>query len=133
MVIIMRKAGDYMKFNQFSFFQRLLINVIMLLALAGFFKNGLYIENFTTGILAALVLGILNGILRPFLQLISLPLTLLTFGLFGFVINAVILWLTSWIVGAGFQFASFGWALLISIIMSVINAILSSYLVRNNK
>ncbi len=122
-----------MMFNRFSFLQRLLINVIMLLALAGFFKNGLYIENFTTGILAALILGILNGILRPFLQLISLPLTLLTFGLFGFVINAVILWLTSWIVGAGFQFASFGWALLISVIMSVINAILSSYLVRNNK
>ncbi len=122
-----------MMFNRFSFLQRLLINMIMLLALAGFFKNGLYIENFTTGILAALVLGILNGILRPFLQLISLPLTLLTFGLFGFVINAVILWLTSWIVGAGFQFASFGWVLLILVIMSEINAILSSYLVRNNK
>ena len=48
-------------FRRFSFLQRLLINTIMLLALAGLFKQGLYISNLFTAVLAALILGVLNA------------------------------------------------------------------------
>lgn len=119
-----------MKITRFSFWQRLIINTIMLLALAGLFSQGLYVQNIWTAFLASIVLGVLNIFVKPILQILSLPLTFFTFGLFSFVVNAFVLWLTSWFVGPGFQFTSFGWAFLISLIMSFINAILSDYFSR---
>ena len=113
--------------KKFNFIQRLVINTLMLLALAGLFPQGLYIASVWTAIWAALVLGILNSFFRPVLQFFALPFTLLTFGLFAFVVNAFVLWVTASIVGAGFHFASFGWALLMSIMMSLVNAVVSSY------
>ena len=118
-------------FKNFSFWQRIIINTVMLLAMAGLFRNGLYIKNIWTAILAAVILGILNALVKPFLQLLALPLTILSFGLFGLVINGVVLWLTAWVVGDGFRFASFGWAMFIAIVMSVVNMIISSYFSKN--
>ena len=109
-------------FKNFSFWQRIIINTVMLLAMAGLFRNGLYIKNIWTAILAAVILGILNALVKPFLQ----------FGLFGLVINGVVLWLTAWVVGDGFRFASFGWAMFIAIVMSVVNMIISSYFSKND-
>lgn len=119
-------------FKNFSFWQRIIINTVMLLAMAGLFRNGLYIKNILTAILAAVILGILNALVKPFLQLLALPLTILSFGLFGLVINGVVLWLTAWVVGDGFRFASFGWAMFIAIVMSVVNMIISSYFSKND-
>lgn len=119
-------------FKNFSFWQRIIINTVMLLAMAGLFRNGLYIKNIWTAILAAVILGILNALVKPFLQLLALPLTILSFGLFGLVINGVVLWLTAWVVGDGFRFASFGWAVFIAIVMSVVNMIISSYFSKND-
>ncbi|WPQ68467.1 phage holin family protein [Weissella paramesenteroides] len=119
-------------FKNFSFWQRIIINTVMLLAMAGLFRNGLYIRNIWTAILAAVILGILNALVKPFLQLLALPLTILSFGLFGLVINGVVLWLTAWVVGDGFRFASFGWAMFIAIVMSVVNMIISSYFSKND-
>lgn len=119
-------------FKNFSFWQRIIINTVMLLAMAGLFRDGLYIRNIWTAILAAVILGILNALVKPFLQLLALPLTILSFGLFGLVINGVVLWLTAWAVGDGFKFASFGWAMFIAIVMSVVNMIISSYFSKND-
>lgn len=119
-------------FKNFSFWQRIIINTVMLLAMAGLFIDGLYIRNIWTAILAAVILGILNALVKPFLQLLALPLTILSFGLFGLVINGVVLWLTAWVVGDGFKFASFGWAMFIAIVMSVVNMIISSYFSKND-
>ncbi|MGK4145109.1 phage holin family protein [Weissella paramesenteroides] len=119
-------------FKNFSFWQRIIINTVMLLAMAGLFRDGLYIRNIWTAILAAVILGILNALVKPFLQLLALPLTILSFGLFGLVINGVVLWLTAWVVGDGFKFASFGWAMFIAIVMSVVNMIISSYFSKND-
>lgn len=119
-------------FKNFSFWQRIIINTVMLLAMAGLFRNGLYIKNILTAILAAVILGILNALVKPFLQLLALPLTILSFGLFGLVISGVVLWLTAWVVGDGFRFASFGWAMFIAIVMSVVNMIISSYFSKND-
>ncbi|WP_258088079.1 phage holin family protein [Weissella fangxianensis] len=114
-------------FKNFSFWQRIIINTVMLLAMAGLFRNGLYIRNIWTAILAAVILGILNALVKPVLHVLALPFTIISFGLFGLVINGVVLWLTAWVVGDGFRFASFGWAVFIAIVMSVVNMIISSY------
>lgn len=78
-------------FRRFSFLQRLLINTIMLLALAGLFKQGLYISNLFTAVLAALILGVLNALVKPVLQILALPFTVLTFGIFGLIVNGIVL------------------------------------------
>ncbi len=114
-------------FRRFSFLQRLLINTIMLLALAGLFKQGLYISNLFTAVLAALILGVLNALVKPVLQILALPFTVLTFGIFGLIVNGIVLWMASAIVGDGFRFASF-----IAIIMSLVNLIISSYFSRRD-
>ena len=120
-------------FKNFSFWQRIIINTVMLLAMAGLFRNGLYIRNIWTAILAAVILGILNALVKPVLHVLALPFTIISFGLFGLVINGVVLWLTAWVVGYGFRFASFGWAVFIAIVMSVVNMIISSYFSKEDK
>lgn len=120
-------------FKNFSFWQRIIINTVILLAMAGLFRNGLYIRNIWTAILAAVILGILNALVKPVLHVLALPFTIISFGLFGLVINGVVLWLTAWVVGDGFRFASFGWAVFIAIVMSVVNMIISSYFSKEDK
>lgn len=115
-------------FQRLRFSQRVLINTLMLLALSGLFPQGVHIASVWTALWAAFVLGILNAVLRPVLQLFALPLTILTFGVFAFVVNGLVLWLASSIVGSGFQFMSFGWAVLISMIMTAVNYVITSYL-----
>lgn len=69
---------------------------------------------------AALVLGLLNAIVRPLLFLLTLPITVLTVGLFLIVLNAVMLELTAWLV-PGFDIDGFGWAMVGALLLSVIS------------
>ncbi|SLM86471.1 membrane protein [Vagococcus fluvialis bH819] len=65
---------------------------------------------------------------RPILHILSLPITLITFGLFSFIINALMLKLTSMVLGGqNFAFSSFGSAVLIAVIMSIINSIVADH------
>jgi putative membrane protein len=75
-------------------------------------------------LLIALVWGFVNGILGPLARLISLPLTLLTFGLFAFVVNGLLFAFTAWVVDA-LHVDNFGWALIGVIVLSALNFILS--------
>ncbi len=79
---------------------------------------------------AAVVLGILNMFVKPFLVLISLPITFLTLGFFYWVINALMLEMTSTFVGNAFEFANFSSALIVALILSVVNLIITNYLAR---
>ncbi len=90
---------------------------------AAYLLPGITIRNFFAGLLTALVLGLVNAILRPILVILTFPLTLLTLGLFIFVINALLVLLTSAIV-PGFEVRSFGWALLFSLLFSIVSFIL---------
>ncbi|KRN94420.1 phage holin family protein [Pediococcus stilesii] len=113
------------------FWQRVLINGILFIALTGFFQNSgsFYVSNMWIALVASLILAILNASIRPILQIISLPITLLTLGLFSIVINALMLEMTSAFVGSNnFHFSSFGMTMLISIILSICNAIISNHL-----
>ncbi|NDV45857.1 phage holin family protein [Paludibacter sp. 221] len=86
---------------------------------------GISVESFGTAIITAIVLGVLNAVVKPLLQVLSLPITVVTLGLFLFVINTLIILLVGWIV-PGFHVANFWWALLFSVILSIVMAILES-------
>jgi putative membrane protein len=88
--------------------------------LADYFLEGIYIKDFKTAIIVALVLGILNTFLKPILELLAFPLNLLTLGLFRLLINGFIVFLASWLV-SGFFVSNFFWAVIFSIVLSIIN------------
>ena len=78
-------------------------------------------------ILVAVVFGLVNAFIKPIVQILSCPLTILTLGLFTLVINALMLMLTGWLTG-GVATAGFGSALLGAIIISIVSMVLSSVL-----
>jgi putative membrane protein len=90
---------------------------------AAYLFPGIMVRNFLVALIVALVLGFLNMFIRPILIILTLPITIVTLGLFTFVINALLVLLTSAIV-PGFFVAGFRWALFLSLILSVINAII---------
>jgi putative membrane protein len=79
---------------------------------------GVQVKSFITALIAAFVLGLFNTILRPVLVLLTLPVTLLTLGLFLFVINAMLFWATASVLD-GFAVAGFSAALIGSLIYSL--------------
>lgn len=87
--------------------------------------RGIRVEGFFPLILAAALLGIVNALLRPILILLTLPIHILTLGLFTLVVNGAMLWLVSWGV-KGFDIQGFWPAVLGAIIISVISWILNS-------
>ncbi|MDR2918270.1 MAG: phage holin family protein [Tannerella sp.] len=88
---------------------------------------GVSVKSFGASILVAIVLGILNAILKPILQFISFPVTIITLGLFLFVINTIIILIASALMGNSFHVENFWWALLFSIIMSIVVSIMESF------
>lgn len=107
-----------------KWWQRVLLNTVLFLIL-GNFLDGVVVDNWQTAVLASLMLGLLNTVVKPIVSLLSLPLTFLTLGLFYFVINGLMIWLTSFFV-AGFTVQSFGVAIIVSLIVSLANSLVSS-------
>jgi putative membrane protein len=99
-----------------------LISTIAII-ISAYILPGIKVPNFSTALVAALVLGILNAVIRPLLLLLTLPVNILTLGLFTLVINAVIILLVSSLVPE-FQVNGFLSALLFAIVLSVINSLL---------
>lgn len=106
-----------------AFLLKWFVTAVSIFIVASLF-NLIYIENLQVLVLAALILGILNAFFRPFLLLLTLPINLLSLGLFTLVINAFLLYAVSGLV-PGFEITSFWkafWAaLLISIVSALIN------------
>ena len=100
----------------------LLVNTLSIL-IAAYVVPGVSVPNFGTALLAAIVLGVLNAFVKPILTLLTLPVTILTLGLFVFVINVFIILLTSAFVPSFFV-AGFWSALFFSLVLSVVNSIL---------
>ncbi len=102
---------------------------LLLTALAAYLSAkltpGVYITSYWAAIIVALVLGLLNVFVKPILQFISIPVTVLTLGLFLLVINAVIILLASYLLNC-FHVDGFWSALLYSVIFSVISWILEA-------
>ena len=96
-----------------------LINALALLALP-YLVPSVQVESFTTALVAALVLGLVNTLIRPVLVLLTLPATVLTLGLFIFVINGLLFWMVASFL-EGFRVAGFWSAVLGAIVYGLIS------------
>ena len=101
---------------------RILITAFIVVALANLLP-GVAVRNYLTGIFIAIVLGIMNILVKPILILFTLPVTIITFGLFLLVINALIILMVTGLV-TGFYVDGFWWALLFSLLLSFCQSIL---------
>ncbi len=111
-----------------TYYQRLVINMLTFVSLSVLLPHMVHVRSIFTALLASFVLSILNALIKPVLTIISFPLTLLTLGFFSFVINGLMLQFTSNLVGANnFGFSSFWAAMLVAIIMSVVNMIVTEH------
>lgn len=99
-----------------------LINALIIFVSPKLF-SGIKVTDFATALLTAIVIGLLNAILKPILIFFTLPLTILTLGLFTFVISAIMILLASKFV-PGFTVTNFWYALLLSLILSIVNGII---------
>ena len=102
---------------------RWIINAAALLLVA-YLYTGVTVESFFAAAMAALVLGLVNAVIRPLLVLLTLPVTIVTLGLFLFVINALLFWLVAEIV-EGFRVSGFMAALIGSVLYSLITLVTS--------
>jgi putative membrane protein len=107
-----------------NFLIRILITGLVAFGLS-YLLNGVHIDQFTTALLLALVLAVLNAIVKPILVILTLPITILTLGLFLLAINAAIILISDYFL-EGFKVDGFWWALLFSILLSVVSSILYS-------
>jgi putative membrane protein len=105
-----------------KFLLRIVITAVVAFALSAVLP-GIYIDTFWTAIILSLVLAVLNFLLKPILIILTLPITILTFGFFLFIINALIVSLASRFV-EGFKVRGFGWALLFSLLLSLLTSLL---------
>lgn len=99
---------------------RLVLSALGVL-IAAYILPGVSVDGFFAAIVVSIILGILNWTVKPLLILFTLPLTFLTLGLFLLVINALIILLANSIV-PGFQVEGFWWALLFSLVLTVLNS-----------
>ena len=106
-----------------SLIARWILNAAALLLVA-YLYPGVVVETFFAALIAALVLGLVNAVVRPILVILTLPVTILTLGLFLFVINALLFWFVAEIV-QGFRVTGFVAALLGSLLYSVITLVTS--------
>ena len=109
------------------FLARLVLNGVAIIV-AAYFLPGLHVSGPFAALLAGTILGFVNAIVRPVLFFLTLPLTLVTLGLFIFVVNAICLELTAWLV-SGFSIDGFRWALIGALVISIISWILDTLIV----
>ena len=103
-----------------------LLSAAALLAVAHLY-SGVQVQSFTSALIAAFVIGLLNTIVRPILVVLTLPVTLITLGLFLFVINALMFWSASGLL-SGFHVTGFTAALIGSLVYSLIGIVIESAL-----
>ena len=106
------------------FLVRLLIKVAAILIIAYLFPRIIWVEGFWSALVAAFLLAIINALVRPIFVFFTLPLTIVSLGLFLFVINGLMLWLVSLLV-SGFHVNGFWGAVLGSILISLVTWLLS--------
>lgn len=89
--------------------------------------KGIYVSGFFSALLAAAILGVLNAFFRPVLIVLTLPINILTLGLFTFIINAALLMMVSGVI-SGFEVTGFWPALFGSLLISIVSSLLSSFI-----
>lgn len=97
----------------------ILINTIAVFVTASILP-GVHLKNFLTALVVAVVIGIINALIRPLLLLLTLPINILTLGLFTFVIMGFCVLIATWIV-PGFEVDSFWWAIGFALVLALIS------------
>lgn len=103
-----------------------ILNAVALLVVA-YLLPGITVASFGSALIAALVLGLLNMLVKPVLVLLTLPITIVTLGLFLIILNALLFWFAGSIL-KGFQVNGFWWAVIGAILYSIISGLLSMLL-----
>lgn len=104
----------------------LLVTALLVFLLANFLP-GVSVDGYGSSIIVVIVLTLLNIFIKPILQIISIPVTIVTLGLFLFVINALIIWMCSGLV-SGFHIDGFWYALLFSLVLSIVQSVVGGLL-----
>ncbi len=104
------------------FLLRLVVNAVAVF-LAANLVPGIHVTGAAAALLAGLILGLVNAVIKPILFVLTLPFTILTLGLFIFVVNAICLALVAWLV-PGFSIAGFGAAFIGALVISAVNWLL---------
>jgi len=107
------------------FIQRWIINTLAVLVTVMLLRGHIRYEQPLDLFVASLLLGVLNAFIRPIIMFVALPVLILTLGLVTLVINACMLYLVHWMMGSHFEVDSFGWAMLGSLVISVISVALN--------
>ena len=102
-----------------------LLAAVALLCVA-YLYSGVEVRSFGAALIAALVIGLCNAIVRPVLVILTLPVTIITLGLFLLVINALMFWAASSLSGNGFQVHGFWAAMIGSVLYSIISLVIQS-------
>ena len=105
-----------------------LVNSVVLVVVAGYFSS-FYLESVAAAIIASVLLSIINFVVKPILVILTLPVTVVTFGFFLFVINAITLMITASLMGDAFVISGFGMAVLAAIIISLLNVLINNFIV----
>lgn len=105
-----------------GFLVNLLITAVVAFVLAKYVLEGVQIESFGAAIIFALILGIVNAIVKPILVVLTIPVTVITLGIFLLVINALMILLVDYLY-SGIEVANFWWALGFSILLSLLSSI----------
>ncbi len=116
-----------------SFFLTWIVAAVSLVITA-YIVPGITVVSFPAAMVAAVFIGLVNAVVRPIITLLTLPLSILTLGLFLFVVNAISLSLASWLAGAfdiGFQVSGFWPALFGSIVLSFVSGLIGRFVNAN--
>jgi putative membrane protein len=100
----------------------LIVNALSIF-IVSYLLSGIYVDSIWTALIVALILSILNVTLKPLLILLTIPITILTFGLFLIVVNVIILMTVDYLLD-GFGIDGFFWAIIFSVLVSIVNSIL---------
>lgn len=115
-----------------NFIIKLFLNAISVVIVA-YILPGVHLVDFWQAVLLAAVLSLLNVSVKPLLILFTIPATIFSLGLFLLVINALIIEIAAWILKPGFTVDTFWWALLFSILLSIVNGIFERLTIKANK
>lgn len=106
-----------------NFLLRILITALVAFGLANIL-SGIHVDSFWTALVFALVLAVLNVLVKPILIILTLPLTIVTLGLFLFVINTLVVLLASKLID-GFRIDGFWWGLLFALLLSLVTSVIT--------
>ncbi len=112
-----------------SLLVRWILNALVLMMVA-YLIPGIEVSNFYIALITALVIGLLNTFIRPFLLLITLPINILTLGLFTFILNALLFWLAASFI-EGFGVSGFWAAFIGALVFSIISSLLNGFVKKN--